>query len=71
MINFDYRTAITLDPVLARKQIIDTYYHKANRNTALTARLCGISRKTAYKYLNRFFREGEKELLGSNLRILH
>jgi len=35
MINFDYRTAITLDPVLARKQIIDTYYHKANRNTAL------------------------------------
>jgi DNA-binding CsgD family transcriptional regulator len=51
MISFDYRTAITLDPVLARKQIIDVYYHRAQRNTALTARLCGISRKTAYKYL--------------------
>jgi transposase len=68
MIHLDYQTAIKLDALIARKQIINTYYHKANRNTALTARLCGIPRKTAHKYLKRFFQEGEAGLQNRSCR---
>jgi transposase InsO family protein len=71
MINLEYSTAMRLDAVLARKQIINTYYHKANRNTARTARLCGISRKTAHKYLKRFFQEGEAGLKNRSRRPWH
>jgi transposase len=68
MIRLEYCTAIKFDAVLARKQIIDVYYHRAHRNTALTARLCDISRKTAHKYLQRFFQEGEKGLQNRSCR---
>ena len=68
MIRLEYCTAIKFDAVLARKQIIDVYYHQAHRNTALTARLCDISRKTAHKYLKHFFQEGEKGLQNRSCR---
>ncbi len=62
MIILDYAQVLKLDPVIARKQIIDNYFHKTNRNISKTARLCSISRNTVRKYVYRFLREGEAGL---------
>ena len=51
-----------LDAVLARKKLVDIYYHQANRNLSATARQCGLSRNTVRKHLYRFFADGEAGL---------
>jgi len=62
MISLDYAQVLKLDPVVARKEIINSYFHKADRNISKTARLCGISRNTVRKYVYRFLQEGDAGL---------
>lgn len=62
MVSIEYSELVRLDAVLARKKLVDIYYHQVNRNLSATARQCGISRNTVRKWLRRFFEEGETGL---------
>lgn len=62
MVSIDYRELAQLDVVVARKKLVEIYFHQANRNISETARVCGLSRNTVRKHLCRFFMEGEAGL---------
>ena len=62
MLSIEYRALVRLDAVVARKKLVEIYYHQANRNISETARVCGLSRNTVRKHLCRFFAEGEAGL---------
>jgi transposase len=62
MVSIEYRELAQLDVVVARKKLVEIYYHQANRNISETARVCGLSRNTVRKWLGRFFIEGEAGL---------
>ncbi len=62
MVSIEYRELAQLNVVVARKKLVDIYYHQTNRNISETARVCGLSRNTVRKHLQRFFAEGEAGL---------
>ncbi len=68
MVSIAYRELAQLDVVVARKKLVEIFYHQANRNISATARVCGLSRNTVRKHLQRFFAEGEAGLKDRSCR---
>lgn len=71
MVSIEYRELAQLDAAVARKKLVEIYYHQANRNISETARVCGLSRHTVRKWLGRFFSEGEAGLKDYSRRPHH
>ena len=62
MVNREYPQLAQLDVVVARKKLVEIYYHQADPNISETAWVCGLSCHTVRKWLGRFFTEGQAKL---------
>jgi len=62
MVSFEYREIVKVAPVLARREVFDTFVEEALGNISEAARMCGVSRATVRKIAQRFWAEGEEGL---------
>jgi len=71
MLSVAYGQLIRVDPVLARQQLLKCHQEQAGGNISQTARLCGISRFTVRKYVQRYQAEGLAGLKNRSCRPHH